>query len=86
MEKVWRPFLVWERRPVIPLNGVTSGCFRKKATVFVNKCKAGNSVPFRAAALWRMTPTQPNNPSLIHFKYNVITASPENWHTLRLSF
>jgi len=46
MEKVWRPFSVWERRPVIPLNGAISSCFRKKTTVFVNKCKTGNSVPF----------------------------------------
>jgi hypothetical protein len=52
MEKVWRPFSVWERRPVTSLNGAISGCFRKNFAVFVNKCKTGNSVPFRAAALW----------------------------------
>tara|TARA_Y100001001_G_scaffold156478_1_gene173413 strand:- start:73 stop:378 length:306 start_codon:yes stop_codon:yes gene_type:complete len=53
MEKVWRPFSFRERRPVTPLNGAISGCFRKKSAVFVNKCKTGNSLPLPAAAFWQ---------------------------------
>jgi len=70
MEKVWRPVLSWERRPVTPLNGAISGCFRKKTTVFVNKCKTGNSIPFRAAALGRVDPASPDIEALILFKNN----------------
>jgi hypothetical protein len=85
MEKVWRPFSVWERRPVTPLNGAISGCFRKKTSVFVNKCKTGNSVPFRAAALWRADPAQPDNAVQISLKNNALNKLIRNWHTLRLS-
>src|SRR5690554_220589 len=39
MEKVWRPVLNWERRPVTPLNGTPPGCFRKNFNDFVKECK-----------------------------------------------
>jgi len=84
MEKAWRPFSVWERRPVTPLNGAISGCFRKKFAVFVNKCKTGNLVPFRVAALWRMYPTQLGDAAAISFKNNPLKIFRKNWHTLRL--
>jgi len=84
MEKVWRPFSVWERRPVTSLNGAISGCFRKKTTVFVNKCKTGNSVPLRAAALWRMDATQSGIAATISHKNRALNIILGNWHILRL--
>jgi hypothetical protein len=39
MEKVWRPFSLWERRPVTPLNGGPLLSFRKKSPFFVKECK-----------------------------------------------
>ncbi|WP_141201821.1 MULTISPECIES: hypothetical protein [unclassified Marinobacter] len=85
MEKVWRPFSVWERRPVTPLNGATSGCFRKNFAVFVNKCKTGNSIPFKrqhfGAQCFPETVTRTENP----FKNIKISLDHKNWHTLRLS-
>jgi hypothetical protein len=49
MEKVWRSFLVWKRRPVIPLNGIPSSCFRKNSRDFVKECKTGNFLPLETA-------------------------------------
>ncbi|WP_167352691.1 hypothetical protein [Marinobacter adhaerens] len=39
MEKVWRPFSLWERRPVTPLNGPCFLSFREKSLIFVKECK-----------------------------------------------
>ncbi|WP_288367633.1 hypothetical protein [uncultured Marinobacter sp.] len=85
MEKVWRPFSVSERRPVTPLNGDISGCFRKKTAVFVNKCKTGNSIPFKrqhfGAPCFPETVTGTGN----LFKNSKLNLDYRNWHTLRLS-
>jgi hypothetical protein len=85
MEKVWRPFSVWERRPVTPLNGAISCCFRKKTSVFVNKCKTGNSVPYGAAAVWRTKFFGMSTEHKIFFKNKSLKTKTENWHILRLS-
>jgi hypothetical protein len=85
MEKVWRPFSVWERRPVTPLNGAISGCFRKKTAVFVNKCKTGNSIPFKRQHFgvphFPETAMGTRNP----IKNSKINLFHRTWHTLRLS-
>jgi len=85
MEKVWRPFFVWERRPVTPLNGAISGCFRKKSSVFVNKCKTGKSIPSQAAALWRVMLSYTSNKNGNSIKNRNLNRDTENWHILRLS-
>lgn len=84
MEKVWRPFSVWERRPVTPLNGATSGCFRKKSVVFVNKCKTGNSIPSEAAALCPPMFFSIGDRNKKCIKNIDLIFNSENWHALRL--